>query len=252
VNRRELIGLVAGAAASSVIPKESRAKPPHSTAPSDVQFIDSRTEKGAYQKGKQTSTPNVFLITADMISPDFISHPDPCLGSSIYLRSSRFCEAGCSFKRVLYLSTWCSFPRLLLTGRYSYVLGNGERAPEGLDSGLRPNDIIWPEYLQASGYVARHSGKGHLGTKKFIDAFGENDHPWNRWSPPIYVDDGYLDYQRHLGVKPQKYSREIVFLQQDRKTPGTPRADGLFRKTVSPFPSRRSTATISCNEHVAR
>ncbi len=54
-------------------------------------------------------------------------------------------------------------------------------------------------------------GKAHVGTKKFLDAFTENDNPWDRWSPPVFDDDGFLAYQRSLGVKPQKYSREIVF-----------------------------------------
>ncbi len=123
-----------------------------------------------------------------------------------------------------------------LTGRYSYIQGNGERAPEGLETQLRPTDTIFPEYLKAAGYLSRQAGKGHVGTKKFLDAFGENDQPWDRWSPPVFDDEGFLDYQRRLGVKPQKYSREIVFLQQDRKTPGNSAGGWITQEDGRPFP----------------
>jgi hypothetical protein len=39
-------------------------------------------------------------------------------------------------------------------------------------------------------------------TGKFLDAFGDNDQPWDRWSPPVFDDDGFLAYQCELGVKP--------------------------------------------------
>jgi hypothetical protein len=32
-----------------------------------------------------------------------------------------------------------------LTGRYSYIQSNGERAPDGLQTQLRANDVIFPE-----------------------------------------------------------------------------------------------------------
>jgi arylsulfatase A-like enzyme len=123
-----------------------------------------------------------------------------------------------------------------ITGRYSYIQGNGERAPEGLETQLRPDDIIFPEYLRAAGYITRQAGKGHLGTKKFLDAFGENDQPWDRWSPPVFDDEAFLVYQRSLGVKPQKYSREIVFRMQDRKTPGNSAGGWIVQEDGKPFP----------------
>lgn len=123
-----------------------------------------------------------------------------------------------------------------LTGRYSYVQGNGERAPQGLDTQLRPDDIIFPEYLKAAGYVARQVGKCHVGAKKFLDAFGENDQPWDQWSPPIYEDDDFLAFQRSLGVKPQKYSREIVFRMQDRTTPGNSVGGWIVQQDGKPYP----------------
>lgn len=123
-----------------------------------------------------------------------------------------------------------------LTGRYAYIQGNGERAPEGLETQLRPDDTIYPEYLRAAGYVARQVGKAHVGTKKFLDAFTENDNPWDRWSPPVFDDDGFLAYQRSLGVKPQKYSREIVFRMQDRTTPGNSTGGWIVQQDGKPYP----------------
>ena len=41
----------------------------------------------------------------------------------------------------------------------------GERAPDGLETELRPQDVIFPECLKAAGYVTKQCGKCHLGTK---------------------------------------------------------------------------------------
>lgn len=236
MNRRELLALTAGAAAAAK-PKQSQAQPPRNSADPNLRFIDNRTGEGPYREGPHTSTPNIFLITADMVSPDFY-HPSRPLSRDLHLPAIHsLMRDGVFFSNAFCTVPLCAPSRAsYLTGRYSYILGNGERAPLGLDTELKPTDIIWPEYLKAAGYVARHSGKSHVGTQKFIDAFGENDHPWNRWSPPIYVDDGYLDYQRRLGVKPQKYSREIVFLQQDRKTPGNSAGGWIVQEDGKPFP----------------
>ena len=237
MNRRELLGLATAAAAAAAAPKGTQAKPADGPAQSDVRFIDSRTGKGPYRKNPHAGAPHVFLITADMVSPDFY-HPSRPISKQLHLPAIRsLMEDGVFFSNAFCTVPLCAPSRAsYLTGRYSSIMGNGERAPDGLNSELRPNDIIWPEYLQANGYVTRHSGKSHVGTQKFIETFGENDHPWNRWSPPIYLDDGYLDYQRRMGVKPQKYSREIVFLQQDRKTPGNSAGGWVVQQDGKPFP----------------
>lgn len=228
MNRRDLLRLTAGAAAGAAL---------QGSQPSGVHFIDARTGKGPYQQEQHAARPNIFLITADMVSPDFY-HPSRPMSREMHLPAIHsLMRDGVFFSNAFCTVPLCAPSRAsYLTGRYSYILGNGERAPDGLASELRPTDIIWPEYLKAAGYVARHSGKSHVGTQKFIDAFGENDHPWNRWSPPVYVDDGYLSYQRRLGVKPQKYSKEIVFLQQDRKTPGNSVGGWIVQQNGKPFP----------------
>ena len=172
-----------------------------------------------------------------MVSPD-LYHPDRPLSKHVQIPHLRQLMADGTF----FTNAFCTVPLCApsrasyLTGRYSYIQGNGERAPEGLETQLRPTDTIFPEYLKASGYLARQAGKAHVGSKKFIDAFGENDNPWDRWSPPVYDDEGFLDYQRSLGVKPQKYSREIVFRMQDRTTPGNSVGGWIVQENGSPFP----------------
>lgn len=232
MKRRDLLGLTAGVAASALL----KGAEPASAQPG-VHFVDRRTGKGPYRQEERKAAPNIFLITADMISPDFYLPSRPQSQEMHLPAIHSLMRDGVFFSNAFCTVPLCAPSRAsYLTGRYSYIMGNGERAPLGLESELKPTDIIWPEYLKASGYVARHSGKSHIGTQKFMDAFGENDHPWNRWSPPVYVDDGYLSYQQGLGVKPQKYSKEIVFLQQDRKTPGNSVGGWIVQQNGKPFP----------------
>jgi arylsulfatase A-like enzyme len=124
----------------------------------------------------------------------------------------------------------------LLTGRHTYLLANNERAHDGFEISLRAGDTIFPEYLKAAGYVTKHCGKGHLGTQKFLDAFGENGDSWDRWDPPIRTDESYLEYLRRLGVKPQRYAREIRGLQQDRTSPGSSVGGWIKQNDGKPFP----------------
>jgi arylsulfatase A-like enzyme len=199
--------------------------------------MDLKTGVGPYRRTRSGHSPHIIMISADMVSPD-LYHPARHLSQHIKLPALRSLMADGTF----FTNAFCTVPLCApsrasyLTGRYSYIQGNGERAPEGLEIELRPTDVIFPEYLRAAGYVARQVGKGHVGTTKFIDAFGENDQPWNRWSPPVFDDDGFLSYQQRLGVKPQKYSREIVFCQQDRHSPGNSAGGWIVQGDGKPFP----------------
>jgi arylsulfatase A-like enzyme len=221
MNRRDFLGLATGAA----------------IAGQQLEFTQPRTGAGPFQRTRPGNSPHIFLISADMVSPD-LYHPDRPLSQHIRIPAIRSLMADGTF----FSEAFCTVPLCApsrasyLTGRYSYIQGNGERAPEGLETQLRPTDTIFPEYLRAAGYVARQVGKGHVGTGKFLDAFGENDQPWDRWSPPIFDDDGFLSYQQRLGVKPQKYSREIVFRQQDRRSPGNSVGGWIVQEDGKPFP----------------
>ena len=215
MDRRQFLGAATGAALSSTIPAAQTQEP------SDRFFVQPRRGVGSYKRTGTTRPPNIFVMSADMVSPD-LYHPSRPLSKIVRLPNIRSLMADSAF----FSNAFCTVPLCApsrasyMTGRYSYIQGNGERAPEGLETQLRHDDIIFPEYLRASGYITRQAGKGHVGTTKFLDAFGENDQPWDRWSPPVFDDESFLAYQRGLGVKPQKYSREIVFRMQDRKTPG--------------------------------
>ena len=134
---------------------------------------------------------------------------------------------GVTFHNAFCASPLCAPARAsLFTGRYTYITANGERAHDGHETVLRPDDVIFQEYLKAIGYVTRHAGKGHVGTAKFIDAFDENSPGWDRWSPPIRTDEFYLAHLRTLGVHGQNYAREIRGLAPDRKTPANSAGDG--------------------------
>jgi arylsulfatase A-like enzyme len=234
MNRRSFCTLTAGALAGG--PLLAAQKQPAAT-PAPLRFTQERTGAGPFARGPAGNPPHIFLISVDMLSPD-LYHPDRPLSRLAHLPNMRALRKdGCFFSNAFCTVPLCSPSRAAyMTGRYSYILGNGEHAPEGLETRLRDNDIIFPEYLRAAGYVTRQVGKCHVGAKKYLDAFGENDKPWDRWSPPVFDDDDFLDYQRRLGVKPQKYSREIVFQQQDRATPGNSVGGWVVQQNGKPFP----------------
>ena len=154
---------------------------------------------------------------------------------------------------MVFTNAFCASPlcaparAALATGRYTYITANGERAHDGHESILRPSDVIFQEYLKATGYKTKHAGKGHLGTQKYMDAFDENDNAWDRWAPPIYDDELYLD-------RPAPPGREAAALQEgDPHAAAGPqdrarqrRAAGSSRPTENPFRWRRSTRITWC------
>jgi arylsulfatase A-like enzyme len=233
MNRRNFFTLTAGTVlGGGLLSAEQTAKPAN-----PLKFTQQRTGVGPFHRSGIDKPPHILLISADMVSPD-LYHPSRPLSQHVQIPNIRsLMQDGTFFSNAFCTVPLCAPSRAsYLTGRYSYIQGNGERAPEGLETQLRPDDIVFPEYLKASGYVTRQIGKGHVGTKKFLDAFGENDQPWDRWSPPVFDDDDFLAYQRGLGVKPQKYSREIVFRMQDRKTPGNSAGGWVVQEDGKPFP----------------
>ncbi len=233
VDRRSFVGLTAGAIfGGGLFGDDSSGQ----RREDKLRFTQERTGQGPFARsgGKP---PHILLISADMVGPD-LYHPSRPFSKHVRLPSIRsLMQDGTFFSNAFCTVPLCAPSRAsYLTGRYSYIQGNSERAPEGLESQLRPDDIIFPEYLRAAGYVTRQIGKCHVGADKFIDAFGDNDQPWDRWSPPVFDDDDFLAYQRRLHVKPQKYSREIVFKMQDRKTPGNSTGGWIVQEDGKPFP----------------
>lgn len=234
MDRRSFCSLSAGALLGGGWPSAA-SEPPQ--VEQKLRFTQSQTGEGPFRSTANAKKPHILLISADMVGPD-LYHPARPLSKYVRIPALRaLMQEGTFFSNAFCTVPLCSPSRAsYLTGRYSYVQGNGERAPQGLDTQLRPDDIIFPEYLKAAGYIARQVGKCHVGAKKFLDAFGDNDQPWDQWSPPVYEDDDFLAYQRSLGVKPQKYSREIVFRMQDRVTPGNSVGGWIVQQDGKPFP----------------
>ena len=101
---------------------------------------------------------------------------------------------------------------------------------------LRNTDTVFPEYLRSAGYHTRHVGKSHVGSHKFMDAFGENDSPWDRWSPPWFDDDRYLAYLRTLGLGPLSFERPIVGASTSGSGPGNNYGGWVAPQNGRPFP----------------
>jgi arylsulfatase A-like enzyme len=234
MDRRTFFGLSAGALLGN---KFLAGESVSDAQAGKIDYVRERMGVGPYSISKDHRPPHILVISADMISPDMY-HPARAFSKQVQLPAIRsLMNDGTFFSNAFCTVPLCSPSRAsYLTGRYSYVNGNSERAPEGLETELRADDIIFPEYLKAAGYVTRQVGKCHVGAGKFRDAFGDNDQPWDRWSPPVFDDDEFLAYQRRLGVKPQKYSREIVFKMQDRTTPGNSTGGWVVQEDGKPFP----------------
>jgi arylsulfatase A-like enzyme len=183
--------------------------------------LDEKTGAHPFDLENRGERPNVFVITVDMIPPE--AH-DPRHPLREHLRTpnmDRLFADGTRFSHAYACSPLCGPSRAgYLTGRYPYLTANEERAHDGWETALRASDAIFPEYLRATGYVTRHVGKCHVGAAKFIDAFDENDTPWDRWAPPLADDDGYLRYLRECGVTPPVWRDPVTGLRPDRKTPG--------------------------------
>ena len=179
----------------------------------DVHYVDELTGRGRYAFDENAPRPNVFLITVDMIPPE--AHRRDGYRDVMHTPNlDRLQRESVTFTNAFCTSPLCTPSRAAyLTGRYPYLIANEERAHDGMAFELRRDDTIFPEYLRHSGYVTRHVGKCHVGTAKFGDAFGENDHPWNHWAPPLDDDDEYHQYLEDLGVKGWRFSKTIPALR---------------------------------------
>lgn len=174
---------------------------------SERQYLDTMTGRGPFRRRAGQAQPNIIVISTDMVPLDFHCHPEIA-----GLRTPNI-DALCALRFTLAFATspLCSPSRAAyMTGRHSYITTNGERAHDGHAIHLRSDDVIFPEYLKATGYHTRHVGKCHVGAAKFIDVFGENDAPWDRWSPPWHDDDTYAAFLKCRGLKRFDFEREIV------------------------------------------
>jgi len=237
MKRRKFLGLMGAGAAAGEMVSQAIAQRTESAAVPPLQFINKKPGTHPFRADPPRRRPNIFVITLDMVTPDHY-HPTRTLHREMNLPAMRsLFQDSVFFTNAFCASPLCAPARAALaTGRYTYITANGERAHDGHETILRASDVIFQEYLKATGYKTKHAGKGHLGTQKFMDAFDENDNAWDRWAPPIYDDELYLADLRHLGVKPQRYKKEIRGLQQDRKSPHVSVGGWIEQADGRPFP----------------
>jgi len=214
-------------------------------------FLEPRSGRGMFTDAQPRSRPTIVLLTIDMVPPDFYRPGETNSGLASTPTLDRLRAEGVTFTNAFTNSPLCGPSRAsYLTGRYPYVIVNTERAHDGWAVTLRPEDVIFPEYLKAVGYVTKHVGKSHIGPEKFIEAFGEADVPWDRWAPPMQDDDGYVAYLRRLlpstrsgrgqsaepRVTQPTYRNPVRGLRFDRKTPGNLYGGFVTQADGSPFP----------------
>lgn len=203
----------------------------------EFHYVDRRQGAHPFQTVHGARRPHIFLICLDMVSPDHFLPSRP-LQREMEMPTIRALTAeGVNFTNAFCTVPICSPSRAsMYTGRYPYVLANPGGGPEGQENSLRANDVIYPEYLKASGYRTRHVGKNHVGAQKFMDAFDELDTNWAR-AMPVLKDDGlYHAYLRRLGVKMPRYSRQIQRMYPDRKTPSGTLGGWIEQSDGQPFP----------------
>ena len=202
-----------------------------------ISYVDGVTGRGPYSKTDSgISPPDILMISFDMVPREFYL---PVKGdlSPRTPNLDRLKQDGLFFSNAYAVSPLCSPSRAaIFTGRYPYIVANGERYHDGQQAHLRDDDTIFQEYLSAAGYRTRHFGKCHVGAAKFIAAFGENDSPWDRWSPPWQDDDGYREFLRKKGVRGFRFSREIRGAAPSGKGTGNFLGGWVCGDDGSPFP----------------
>jgi arylsulfatase A-like enzyme len=202
-----------------------------------TRFIDPRAGSGIFEDHEPQGRPSIVFISVDMVPPDFYRPGETNSGLARTPSINRLRADGVWFEDAFANSPLCGPSRAsYLTGRYPYLLVNEERAHDGMAVALRPDDIIFPEYLKAVGYVTKHVGKCHVGAAKFLDAFGEADAAWDRWAPPLTDDDGYVAHLRRLGVSPPVQRNPVRGRRADRKTPANSYGGFVTQADGSPFP----------------
>jgi arylsulfatase A-like enzyme len=174
-------------------------------------YLDPKTLRGPFT-AREGAQPNIILISTDMVPPEFYGGAAKPWNAPVRTPAlDRLRRDGTTFANAFCASPLCTPSRAAyLTGRMAYVTTNSERAHDGHAIALREHDPIFPGYLKAAGYHARHAGKCHVGGARFLEIFGENDHPWDRWGPPWYDDDDYMRFLADRGLGRYEFGRRIV------------------------------------------
>lgn len=201
-------------------------------------YLEGKTGRGPFLWDSGNSRPNILVISVDMVPQEFaFKDRAPIPVHTPNLDTLR--RQGVFFRNVFATSPLCSPSRAsYLTGRYSYITSNAERGHDGHSFHLRDQDILFPEYLKAVGYHTRHAGKCHVGARRFLELFGENDAPWDRWSPPWFDDEQYIDSLKRQGLERFDFERLIY----GRRTRGGARGNfyggWISAQQGRPFPKQ--------------
>lgn len=177
--------------------------------PTETLYIDPMTGKGPFVADTDHPHANILFISFDMVPREFWGAAE----NPVQMRAPHLEQL--KQQHVFFSNAYCTSPLCspsrasYLSGRYSYITVNSERAHDGQAIHARDDDILFPEYLKRIGYHTRHVGKSHIGTHKFMDIFGENDSPWDRWSPPWFDDDGYIRFLKRKGLGRMTFEREL-------------------------------------------
>ncbi len=199
-------------------------------------YLNPMTGRGPFRINQDAKQENILLISMDMVPREFYQRFEgwvdmhtpnlDALRHNHIVFENAFCSSPlCSPSRASYLS-----------GRYSYITVNSERAHDGQAIHVRPEDMLYPEYLKSAGYHCRHVGKSHIGTQKFIEIFSENDSPWDRWSPPWFDDDGYISYLKELGYGPMSFEKNIYGQDPSGRGQGNWYGGWIAPQHGKPFP----------------
>lgn len=252
IGRRQAMRMgIGGAAACSALAQQVARRT--EAAPHAGRFLDPKRGRNRYSFSPPATRPNIFVVTADMVTPDHY-HPSRTLHQRMQTPALRSLAGdGVVFDNAFCVSPLCAPARAaLFTGRYTYITANGERSHDGHLTTLRDDDVIFQEYLKATGYATKHAGKGHVGTAKFIDAFDENSAAWDRWAPPLDSDEFYLAHLRTLGLQPMRYAREIRGLEQDRSTPSNFLGGWVEQASGRPFAVEGTYSYFLAHQAIAK
>lgn len=201
-------------------------------------YLEGKTGRGPFFWDSGKSKPNILVISVDMVPPEFAFKdraPVPVYTPNL----DALRRQGVFFRNAFATSPLCSPSRAsYLTGRYSYITSNAERGHDGHAFHLRDQDILFPEYLKAVGYHTRHAGKCHVGARRFLALFGENDAPWDRWSPPWYDDEQYIDFLKNQGLEPFEFEHSIYGRQTRGGARGNFYGGWIAAQQGRPFPKQ--------------
>jgi hypothetical protein len=242
MNRREFVSV------ASLTAVAADAAPQSAGATADFRYVERKAGVHPFRVRESGQRPHIFFVCLDMVSPDHYL-PTRRLQREMEMPTLRGLMAdGVTFTNAFCTVPVCSPSRAsFYTGRYPYVLAIPGSGPDGQADSLRPTDVIYPEYLKASGYRTKHVGKNHTSAQKFVDAFDEIDTNWNNGMPSLGSDENYHAYLQRLGIKLSRYARSIWRLDPDRKTRSRNYGGWIEQGDGKPFPHEGQYSSYLCD-----